>query len=82
MYLDDVISFGSDLKDTITSLKRIFERLRKFGMKLQPEKCEFLKKECLFLGHKVTADGGIYPDESKLDAIKNFKTPIFLKISY
>lgn len=75
MYLDDVISFGSSLNDTIGSLRNIFERFREYGTKLNPEKCEFLKNECLFLGHSVSAKNGIFPDESKLDAIKNFKTP-------
>lgn len=44
-------------------------------MKFKPEKCDFLIKECLFLGHQVTQEG-VFPHESKFDAIKNFKRPM------
>lgn len=74
MYLDDIISFANDLKGMIESLRRVLTKLREANMKLQPEKCDFLRKEVLFLGHKVTQDG-IFPDNSKFDAIKNFRTP-------
>lgn len=74
IYMDDMICFGGSLVDTIKNLKRVFTKLRESDLKLQPEKCDFLKKECLFLGHKITEDG-IFPDESKFDAIKNFKCP-------
>lgn len=75
MYMDDVISFASTLLEALKSLREIFRKLREMGMKLQPDKCDFLNKTCLFLGHKVTQDG-ILPDESKLDSIKNFKQPM------
>jgi hypothetical protein len=41
---------------------------------LQPNKCEFLKKEVNYLGHKIT-EAGVRPDPQKVGAIELFPTP-------
>lgn len=74
IYLDDLIIFGATLEDHNNHLVKVLEKLKEFGLKLQPDKCCFLKKEVIFLGHTVTRDG-IFPDESKFSAIKNFPRP-------
>jgi hypothetical protein len=40
------------------------------SLKLDPDKCEFLRKEVYFLGYKVMADG-VVMDERKKAALKN-----------
>jgi len=50
VYLDDVI-FGQNLETYNNRLREVFSRMRK--QKLQPEKCEFLRKEVSYLGHVV-----------------------------
>lgn len=72
--MDDVVIYGNDLEDHNIKLCQVLDCLRKFNLKLQTEKCNFLKKEILYLGHRITADG-IMPDESKIYAIKNFPIP-------
>jgi hypothetical protein len=52
----------------------VFSRLRQFNLKLQPEKCFFLKRELAFLGHVVGEDG-IQPDEAKIITVKTFPIP-------
>lgn len=47
---------------------RRFHPRRFPGEKLQPDKCEFLRKEVVYLGHVITEDG-IRPDPSKLEAV-------------
>ena len=42
-------------------------------MKLKKPKCQFLKREAKYLGHKISGDG-IKPLQNKVDAIK--KAPI------
>lgn len=74
VYLDDVIIYGKTLEDHNSKLKDVFTRFRLHNLKLQPEKCEFLRPELTYLGHTITADG-IKPDENKIKAIKNFPTP-------
>ena len=45
---------------------------------MKPDKCEFLRKEIIYLGHIITKEG-ICPDSSKLSAVKNFPVPKKIK---
>ena len=47
------------------------DRLRKAQLKVQLEKCQFLKKHVSFLGH-LLAEEGIRPDPKKIEAVQNF----------
>ena len=50
VYLDDIVVFGETLKQHNEKLVMLFERLRETGLKLQPDKCEYLKPELAYLG--------------------------------
>lgn len=41
MYLDDVIIFGENLQEHHERIRIIFEGLRQFNLKIEPDKCEF-----------------------------------------
>lgn len=49
-------------------------RLRKANLKLQPDKCEFLRQEVCYLGH-IIINEGLRPDPKKIVAVKEFPTP-------
>jgi hypothetical protein len=49
VYLDDIIISGENLKVQNERLRDVFARLRSHNLKLQPDKCEFLRKEVLYL---------------------------------
>jgi hypothetical protein len=53
VYLDDIM-FGENLKVHNERLRDVFARLRSYNLKLQSDKCEFLRKEVLYLGHRLT----------------------------
>lgn len=74
VYLDDVVIHGYDLQDHNKKLCEVLDRFRKFNLKLQPTKCNFLRKELPFLGHIIT-DKGIKPDPDKISAISNYPVP-------
>ena len=74
VYLDDIVVYGASLEDHNRRLKEVLKRLRENNLKLQPDKCEFLRKEVIYLGH-IISENGIQPDPSKLKAIKEFPTP-------
>jgi hypothetical protein len=57
VYLDDIIIFGESLEIHNEKLRDVLARLRKHNLKLQPDKCEFLRKEVAFLGHILTENG-------------------------
>jgi hypothetical protein len=45
---------------------------------LQPEKCEFLRTEVTFLGHKIS-ERGVEPDTLKVEATETFPKPNTVK---
>lgn len=49
------------------------ERIRELGLKLQPDKCEYLQPELEYLGHLITSNG-VKPNPAKIQAVQNFKT--------
>lgn len=73
-YMDDIVIFGHDLKNHVTNLKLVFEKLREHNLKLQPDKSEFLHKEVQYLGHIIT-DKGVKPDPKKIECVKKFPVP-------
>jgi len=64
VYLDIVI-YGPNLKEHNKRLIQVLDRLREHDLKLQPDKCEFLRKEVIYLGYIITEDG-IRPDPLRL----------------
>jgi len=74
-YLDDIVVHGSSLKDHQNKLEQVFSRLRLHKLKLQPNKCAFLSKEVLYLGH-VISENGVIPDPNKLTCIKEYPRPL------
>lgn len=74
VYLDDIVVYGSSLQAHNNNLRDVFEKLRQHNLKLQPDKCEFLRKEVAYLGHIIT-DKGIQPNPEKVKAISEIKIP-------
>jgi hypothetical protein len=74
IYVGDILILGETLMEHNSKLREIFQKLREFNIKIEPDKCEFLKEELSYLGHIVTADG-VKPAEKKITAVANFPTP-------
>ena len=74
MYLNDIIIYARLLADHNTKLREELDRLRTYSLKLQPDKCEFLRKEVNYLGHQIT-EARVRPGLQKVAAIEQFPTP-------
>ena len=74
VYLDDIVVFGKTLQEHNDNLRLLLQRLRETGLKLQPDKCEYLRPELEYLGHLITAKR-VKPNPAKTEAVKNFKQP-------
>ena len=72
-YIDDVLVATRDEQEHLETLKKVLARFEKYNVKLNKSKCQFLKREAKYLGHKISGDG-IKPLQNKVDAIK--KAPI------
>ncbi len=74
VYIDDIIICSKTEKEHIGHLKKIFERLKKYNLKLRLEKCEFFQKQLKYLGILVD-EIGIRPDPKYIGKVLKFKKP-------
>lgn len=74
VYLDDIVLHAGSLREHEIKFNKLAERLRKANLKLQPDKCEFLRKEVAYLGH-IIGKNGVRPDPQKIHAVENFPVP-------
>lgn len=74
VYLDDIVIYARSLEEHEHKFNRLMERLREANLQLQPDKCEFLRKEVVYLGH-IISEEGVKPDPQKISAVKDFPTP-------
>ncbi|GKA85833.1 putative reverse transcriptase domain-containing protein, partial [Tanacetum coccineum] len=73
LYLEKFVIVFSEEEHEV-HLKMILDLLEKEKLYAKFSKCEFWLKEVQFLGHVVNHDG-IHVDPSKVESVKNWKTP-------
>ena len=57
VYFDDINVVGEEFDDTLANLVEVLTRLRQYGLKLKPRKCQLFTQEVKFLGRKVNPSG-------------------------
>lgn len=78
VYLDDIVIYAKTLEEHNIKFKRLMSRFEDANLKLQPEKCEFLRTEVVYLGH-VIGQNGVKPNPKKLEAVEKFPISQTLK---
>ena len=73
-YIDDVLNASSTPEEHKQHLKLVFECFRKFGVIINPTKCELGVSKLTFLGHYLSSQG-VCPLEDKVKAIQDFPHP-------
>jgi len=68
---NDVIVFGQSFDETMDRLEKVFGRLQRAKLKLQPFKCSLFQRAVKFLGN-VVSDAGIAMQEDKIAAIRDW----------
>ena len=74
VFIDDIRLTGADDKEHLQRLDNVLQRLKENGVKLNKEKCEFLKDEIHYLGHTITADG-LQPQQHKVKEMLQVARP-------
>jgi len=78
VYLDDIVLYARSLTEHYVKLQEVLDRLHTYELKVQPEKCQFLRKEVSYLGHQIMV-AGVWPNPQKVAAIERFPTPTYPK---
>ena len=73
-YIDDILIATSSVEEHMQVLRKVFERLDKFNVKLNHAKSMFLRSEVKYLGYVLTSEG-LKPLESNVDAILRAPEP-------
>lgn len=73
-YIDDILVATDSVEEHLRVLKSVFNRLAKFNVKLNGEKCLFLKPKIRYLGHILSSDG-VRPIQQKVEAIQKAPRP-------
>ena len=74
VYVDNMIAKSQGEDDHVVNLRKLFERLRKFQLKLNPAKCTFGATSKKLLGF-VVSKKGIEIDLDKVRAIQDLPPP-------
>jgi len=78
LFLDDIIVYSSTWEEHLTRLEAVFRRLKEYGLKLKPSKCNFVQTEVKYLGH-IVSENGIKTDPDKVSVVVNWPTPTTTK---
>jgi len=74
VFMDDFSVCGSSFEDCLINLEKVMERCVKVNLVLNWEKCHFMVKEGIVLGH-VVSNRGIEVDKAKIEVIENLHPP-------
>ncbi|KAL1265239.1 hypothetical protein QQF64_003266 [Cirrhinus molitorella] len=72
------IDTGNAKPQHLDDLKEVLSHLKSAGLTIKLAKCQFCRKELTFLGYRVCPHG-VLPDQDKVKAVLDFKTPVTVK---
>nr|GEX08623.1 reverse transcriptase domain-containing protein [Tanacetum cinerariifolium] len=78
VFMDDFLLFGDSFSSCLTNLDKMLNRCEETNLVLNWEKCHFMCRECIVLGHKISKFG-IKVDKAKVDVIAKLPHPITVK---
>jgi hypothetical protein len=74
IYIDDIVVKSDGMEGHMADLRLAFERMRRYGLKMNPLKCAFGVSAGKFLGFMVY-ERGVEIDPKKIEKIRDFKAP-------
>nr|ABA97489.1 retrotransposon protein, putative, unclassified [Oryza sativa Japonica Group] len=74
IYIDDIVVKSDGMEGHIADLRLAFERMRRYGLKMNPLKCAFGVSVGKFLGFMVHKRG-VEIDPKKIEKIRDYKAP-------
>ncbi|GJW86938.1 reverse transcriptase domain-containing protein [Tanacetum coccineum] len=78
VFMDDFSVFGDSFSSCLSHLDKTLKWCKDTNLVLNWEKCHFMVKECIVLGHKISKSG-IEVDKAKVDVIAKLPHPTSVK---
>lgn len=76
--IDDFSVFGTSFDQCLTNLSKVFARCEEANLELKWEKCHFIVRKGIMLGHKVSKEGSEM-NKAKVEAINKLSPTIYVK---
>lgn len=73
-YIDDVLVAPDSWEEHMSTLRKLFERIREAGLTIKARKCEIGLHSVVFLGHEI-GGGNVQPLETTVDKLLAAKVP-------
>ena len=73
-YIDDILVVFETLGDHWSLLRRVFQRLDQYNVRVNQAKCKFAQSSVQYLGH-VLSKAGVSPVEDKVQALRDAPRP-------
>ena len=74
VYIDDIVVKSAEFSSHIADLRKAFDKMRQYGLKMNPRKCAFGVSAGKFLGF-VIHEHGIEIDPDRIKSIRNVGPP-------
>jgi hypothetical protein len=74
IWIDDVLVYTRSFVDLLTCLEEVFQRLRKFNVKLNPQKTDLCSKEITWCGREISIEG-IKFDPEMIESLLSLPEP-------
>ncbi|GJT20513.1 reverse transcriptase domain-containing protein, partial [Tanacetum coccineum] len=81
VFMDDFSVFGDSFSSCLSNLDKMLKRCEDTNLVLNWEKCHFMVKEGIVLGHKISKSG-IEVDRAKVDVIAKLPHPTSVKLPH
>ena len=78
IFMDDFSVFGSSFDICLKNLRRVLQRCEESNLVLNWEKCQFMVREGIVLGHRVS-EKGLEVDRAKVEVIAKLPPPTTVK---
>ena len=78
IFMDDFLVFGESFDLYLVNLEKVLQCYVETNLVLNWEKCHFMVKEVIVLGHKVLIHG-IEVDQSKIEIIEKLSPPTIIE---
>jgi hypothetical protein len=74
IYIDDIVVKSASLNSHLADWRLAFEKMRRYGLKMNPLKCAFVASADKFLDF-IVHEKGVEIDPKKIESIKKVQAP-------